>query len=717
MKDKSTTPTVQRVGSFTESKFGIASSEDLVYIFDILRNKLYSDKALAVVREYTTNAADANTEAGHTNKPIVITAPSQMSPHFKVRDFGNGLSEEDVRSVYCMYGRSTKRNSNAFTGQLGLGSKSGFAYGDSFTITSFFNGLKSVYTAYIDETKLGAVAKISESKTNEEPGVEITIPVKSADISVFQRKIEEVCKFFKVTPVIHGNVIISPIEKQFSGSNWSIQSSRNSYGPKQATAVMGNIGYPIDASQVYPSDYNDYWRSKSKGLKMLMAQSIIHFNIGDLSIAASREELEYNPATIEAIKRAASTAWSEFHGNLQTDINKCKDGLEARAFMYRLNQASSGNWGDITSSIKWNGSVVPGYLVSPDRDLVSIDVYSFNGTHYSKSQNAAMTVEDKLLKDDLMFLCDEISGQTTKMNQIAKENLGKACYLFKIKTRTESDGKTTDGLSWFTDHSFPIERLKKLSEVKIDKTTQQPRKNGNSIGKGNMKAYQLAKKLTSWGTQSENWIEVIKPKSEIKYHVIIEKFKVLPPGVGARDAVELEALIKAVDKHVCHVPEYFAIKQSDLSKIEDTSECLFEHLKSQMLSSQKLKDELLSSLNRTAIGKTMSGNHSYMTYLKGLVAKYDAGEFKSDKPFHKAMALVKSYLSKDTVKSHELRDVINKFYTIEQMVTNSESEISAVFEELDKTYTILQFIGHVYPGNYNAVTDSISSYVNMIDSI
>ena len=120
MKDNSTSPTINRVGSFTESKFGIASSEDLVYIFDILRNKLYSDKALAVVREYSTNAADANVENGVGSTPIIITVPNSMSPQFKVRDFGKGLSEDEVRNIYCMYGRSTKRSSNEFTGQLGI---------------------------------------------------------------------------------------------------------------------------------------------------------------------------------------------------------------------------------------------------------------------------------------------------------------------------------------------------------------------------------------------------------------------------------------------------------------------------------------------------------------------------------------------------------------------------------------------------------------------
>ena len=135
-------PVIQRVGTFTESSFGISSSEDLVYIFDILRSKLYSNKIAAVIREYSTNAADANTECGKKEKPVVITAPTRLAPEFKVRDYGFGLTEDQIRNVYCMYGKSTKRDSNEYTGQLGLGSKSGFAYGDSFSIVSYNDGVK-----------------------------------------------------------------------------------------------------------------------------------------------------------------------------------------------------------------------------------------------------------------------------------------------------------------------------------------------------------------------------------------------------------------------------------------------------------------------------------------------------------------------------------------------------------------------------------------------
>lgn len=53
--------------------FGI-QDEDLSHIMGILRSQIYTDKLLAVIREYSTNARDANIEAGN-GSPIDITLP------------------------------------------------------------------------------------------------------------------------------------------------------------------------------------------------------------------------------------------------------------------------------------------------------------------------------------------------------------------------------------------------------------------------------------------------------------------------------------------------------------------------------------------------------------------------------------------------------------------------------------------------------------------
>ena len=137
-------PTVEASGVTTTATFGIKES-GVGHIFHILRNQLYSDATTAVIREYATNAADAHVEAGITDRPIEVTLPSRFNLQFKVRDYGKSLSPEEIVDIFAFYGESTKRNTNNQTGMLGIGSKSGFAYGDNFVINSYIDGSYFVY--------------------------------------------------------------------------------------------------------------------------------------------------------------------------------------------------------------------------------------------------------------------------------------------------------------------------------------------------------------------------------------------------------------------------------------------------------------------------------------------------------------------------------------------------------------------------------------------
>ena len=72
-------------------------AEDMRYVASLLRNN-YSNTQLAVVREVSANALDANAEA-NASRPIEIKVPPSMKPHFAVGDCGGGLSEEVVYGV------------------------------------------------------------------------------------------------------------------------------------------------------------------------------------------------------------------------------------------------------------------------------------------------------------------------------------------------------------------------------------------------------------------------------------------------------------------------------------------------------------------------------------------------------------------------------------------------------------------------------------------
>jgi hypothetical protein len=303
--------TLKQSENFKAVKFGI-KKEGLAHIFNVLRNQLYTDKILAVVREYSCNAVDAHIEAGKDEEPIVVTLPNRMNPNFKVRDYGLGLSQQDIQDVYANYGESTKRNTNSQIGQLGLGCKSAFAYGDNFVINSYQSGVKNSYNAFIDPSQIGQISRMSSEKTTEPDGIEIVVPTKGDDHDAFSEKAESLFKNFKVYPTIKG-ADIKPFNFSvvLKGEGWEIiksEYSHRGYGhyhsQDEAVAIMGNIPYPMQSRSV---DWQKFAEDDGD-LKAILESNIrIDFEIGDLEIAASREGLQYTDYTqkqvIERLKK------------------------------------------------------------------------------------------------------------------------------------------------------------------------------------------------------------------------------------------------------------------------------------------------------------------------------------------------------------------------------------------------------------------------------
>jgi len=154
-------------------------------IIDIIRKKIYSHPLRTMVQEYLSNAKDACFESGKDSSHIDITLPTALNPEFIVRDYGIGMSDERVREVFVRYGISTKRDNKSQLGYFGIGSKSGWAYCDSFVVESFYNGTHREYIADIGENKEGRLLLFKESPTEQENGVLIKIPVSQMDIGKF----------------------------------------------------------------------------------------------------------------------------------------------------------------------------------------------------------------------------------------------------------------------------------------------------------------------------------------------------------------------------------------------------------------------------------------------------------------------------------------------------------------------------------------------------
>lgn len=266
-------------------EFGI-SMNDAAHIMTILRDTLYSDKILAVLREYSANAWDAHRSIGKHDVPIEVHIPTSIDSQLRIRDFGPGLSPDDVFNVFTQYGASTKRGNDVTVGMLGIGSKSGFAYSDSFTIVSWHGGKKRVYAAVLDPSDKGLINFLHEEDCGEETGVEIQIAVRPSDIEAFAERAQNLFRFFVPRPTV--NVVVPTLPETQTILKRGVIFPESQWNHSGWFAVMGCIPYKIDLRQLSTHNLGTFYSNMSGALFL---------EIGDVQVNASREELKYSDAT------------------------------------------------------------------------------------------------------------------------------------------------------------------------------------------------------------------------------------------------------------------------------------------------------------------------------------------------------------------------------------------------------------------------------------
>lgn len=135
-----------KVENYTEDNtLGFGKNLDLIVdnrTFSTLVQGIYSNKLLSVVREIGTNAKDSHVLAGNTNNYDIILSADVLGLVNKItiKDYGVGLSYEEVEQFLCTLNSSSKRDDNSQTGFFGIGSKSPFAVSEAFSYRCVKNG-------------------------------------------------------------------------------------------------------------------------------------------------------------------------------------------------------------------------------------------------------------------------------------------------------------------------------------------------------------------------------------------------------------------------------------------------------------------------------------------------------------------------------------------------------------------------------------------------
>ena len=376
--------------------------------FNILSSGLYANKIRAIVRELSCNAVDSHTAAGKQNTPFDVHLPNSLEPWFSIRDYGTGLSHDQVTNIYTTYFESTKTASNEFIGALGLGSKSPFSYTDNFTVTAIKDGVKGIYTAFINEQGVPSIAKMMDEQTTDPAGVEVRFAVEERyDFDKFRSEAKSVYEYFKLRPVISGNQEFKFKDPEYKekdiipGVHYSGEgNSRHSY------AIMGNIKYPIDVPNA------DKALGGLQGL--LSCGLVMEFNIGELDFQASREGLSYIPQTIDAIKNKLVALNGQLAIHIAQEADKITnlweraDYLEKRYAEHLFSQAVTKYVTDTKFELyspqhsRWNAKKTFKFEV---KNLASTYNIALRGFSKSRSYNACSTIKPT-------HSYDNVSGQT-----------------------------------------------------------------------------------------------------------------------------------------------------------------------------------------------------------------------------------------------------------------------------------------------------------------
>lgn len=295
------TATILSANARTQA-FSITNSAAMA---NLLSTSLYSNPLRAAMRELICNAWDSHVASGRTDTPIDISV--HYLTGVTVADHGSGIAHDMVHDIYCTYGSSTKTSDANQTGGFGLGSKSPFAIADTFTVTSHYDGKKSLYLMEkASEQAMGmpAATRLSSTPTTN-TGLTVNVALMGAYAS-HSTAYDVICNILKhsgIRAILTYTVkegtpprveeIYSPAPEVGS---FLVTESNAPKGGVLCYASYGRVKYPVPTRDSLRKEF-PIFSSLANSMTMLVG-----FASGSLSVMPSREGLHFSPYTDENIQ-------------------------------------------------------------------------------------------------------------------------------------------------------------------------------------------------------------------------------------------------------------------------------------------------------------------------------------------------------------------------------------------------------------------------------
>lgn len=705
------TPTIEidRQGETEVKEFGFKMDATA---FKLMADNLYTDKILAVMREYSCNARDAMEKAGKGDQPIVIHFPNAFEPFFSVQDNGTGMSPEDAMGLFSTYFDSTKRADNTVTGCFGLGSKAAFAYSDSFTVRVIWNGKIYNYQCTIGEQGVPTIAQMGKPiTTDDDNGVTVTVPVQEKDFREFAKKAHVALSRITPLPIITGNaegVDLSEMDYWVSGDDetWKLHRDYESY------SYYGAKPHAIQAGVCYPIDYNKMEGLTETQRNILQLPIDIWFETGQLAVQTSREGLSYDDKTRASIVARLDEVAEQLPPKFQNEFDDCKTLWEAKIkyseifgcnskYPRALRTLLAGS--DI--GLKFDSKPLAEEAVLNKEDVEGLELVVFkNNEHGNRGRVTAPGYGGKWKFDpstNIAFMYDDLGHGSHSRVTYALESHGinqKKVFLFKT-----DDKKMLKVIS------------KALGAPPITPVSLLPKRPRD--GNGGSRTYAKVLKWTGRAYDArDSWEPTDKDLSEGGFFVVINRYRVYD---GEHQISNFEDTLSTLtDKKILDldsVPVY-GIRQGLAKNLPENAGWinLFDHARElvkaeverldigQMLADQKV-------IADWRYGYPLSGAHNDilnmgLSHASPLRAFINAFEYMSRS----------SKGDEDMRRIKAVADVIR----VNIVTTEPTMDLKARWEEILEVYPMIRILDNYDLRGYGSKNDNLIGfvkYINMVD--
>ena len=685
--------------------------------FKILSDGLYSDKIAAPIRELSTNAYDAHVAKGNTNTPFDVHLPSVAEPWFAIRDYGIGMSKQELETTYTTYFDSNKTHSNDFVGCMGLGSKTPFTLSDAFTVTSIKDGKKTTVINYLD-ADVPNFSIISEENTDEASGTEIKFtPTEAHTYDKLRESAQRILGYFDVTPNLTIGSTKEEVKvpnKMLKGKDWYYVDSQLAYS--DSIILMGNVAYPFNFCDVADDFEKKHGWSNTYEYRRLVSNLVFRVPIGNLDVTASREEIGWTSEGREYMVNFVERVYNEIKDIMNEQLNDCANFWDARIlfnsmvgyneeYYSDIDRNASGSIGHFkwTEKLTWNGVEISERYgdVSKNPNLEKMNYRLFwlgspkrNRYHGADKVNRRSDIHGIIPFDaDVEFFQNDLpTGSVSRVNHYVRENKNKVVLMFNEFTNKERKYLKLIG--------YP-NKIRVTSELQKPPSTRST----STTTKDNVIVYE---KINDYGWNSAgNWSsekEIALNTKNTIYYVPIRNWKVYFHDSEYNNTNKLDTLLKTIieqDDVKIYGIKYAHTKK--LSKYENFKN-VFDVISDYIESSFKNKT---GSLYQSVVAR------------KFYHFKHD-GSYKvvnnllNNRVFKRVCVLLKESGNTDTIKElMKIRRIININNQSSNNVSEEESQLSHDFENFAR-YTNIHCDRNLYSYFTSKVSYALKNIPHML---